>query len=205
MIDAGNLWSSQVERVGSAHLSSTVRAQARRDLRALQRIFSLDAQTIWRLTSAAVTPSMPILRNAWVPWYDLMPDVPQTGTTTRTTLARQIATCNDWADLVTPLEEYWSRYGTGSLARYHVLRWRGTDRRLEGIQHPDSIQLNSLIGHEHQQARLRSNVERLSPACPHTISCSMALLAPASLRRSKPLPMPMPNKDCACLRSAKNL
>ena len=166
LIDAGNLWSSQVERVGSTHISSTLRAQARRDLRAMQRIFSLDAQTLWRLTSAAVTPSMPILRNAWVPWYDLTPDVEQTRTTLRAELARQIATSDDWADLVTPLEEYWSRYGTGSLARYHVLRWQGTDHRLEGIQHPDSIQLNSLIGHERQQSRLRSNVERFITGLP---------------------------------------
>ncbi len=166
LIDAGNLWSSQVERVGSANVSSTVRAQARRDLRAMQRLFSLDAQTLWRLTSAAVTPSMPILRNAWVPWYDLMPDVEQTRTTMRAALARQIAKSDDWATLVTPLEEYWSRYGTGSLARYSVLRWQGTDRRLEGIQYPDSIQLSSLIGHERQQSRLRSNIERFIAGLP---------------------------------------
>ncbi len=166
LIDAGNLWSSQVERVGSAHISPTLRTQARRDLRAMQRIFNLDAHTIWRLTSAAVTPSMPILRNAWLPWYDLTPDVPQTGTTTRTTLAKQIATCNDWAELVTPLEQYWARYGTGSLARYHVLRWRGEERRLEGIKHPDTILLHNLIGHEQQQARLRANIEHILAGLP---------------------------------------
>ncbi len=166
LIDAGNLWSSQVEHIGSAHISSTLRAQARRDLRAMQRIFSLDAQTLWRLTSAAVTPSMPILRNAWMPWHDLMPDIEQTRTTMRAALARQIAASDDWAELVTPLEEYWSRYGTGSLARYSVLRWQGTDRHLVGIQYPDSIQLSSLIGHERQQTRLRSNIERFIAGLP---------------------------------------
>ncbi|GAC1358124.1 MAG: ATP-binding protein [Ktedonobacteraceae bacterium] len=166
LIDAGNLWSSQIERVGSANISSTLRAQARRDLRAVQRIFSLDAQTLWRLTSAAVTPSMPILRNAWVPWYDLTPDVEHVRTTMRAALARQIAASDDWANLVTPLEEYWARYGTGALARYHVLRWQGEERRLEGIRHPDTIQLESLIGHERQQSRLRLNIERFLAGLP---------------------------------------
>jgi hypothetical protein len=166
LIDSGNLWSSQVERVGSAHISPTLRTQARRDLRALQRIFSLDAQTLWRLTNVAVTPSMPILRNAWVPWYDLTPDVPQTGMTTRALLAKQIVACNDWAELVTPLEQYWARYGTGSLARYHALRWHGEEQHLEGIKHPDAILLSNLIGHERQQGHLRANIEHFIAGLP---------------------------------------
>src|SRR5258708_5781827 len=49
LIDDRNPWSEQVERVGSAHVSSTLRAQARRDLRALQRLFQPGAEALWEM------------------------------------------------------------------------------------------------------------------------------------------------------------
>jgi len=161
MIDDRNPWSEQVERVGRARVSSTLRAQGQRDLRTLQRLFRFDAQTLWRLVDTVVAPSLPALRESWIPWRDLAP-LPQhvMPEQARDTLASHLSTCNDWGILVETLEHYWSRHGTGSLARYRALRWAGVEKQLLGIAYPDGIRLENLVGHERQQARLTTNIER---------------------------------------------
>ncbi|GHO84881.1 ATP-binding protein [Dictyobacter formicarum] len=166
LIDDSNLWSAAVEARGSHHISPTLRAQAQRDLRALQRLFQLDARFIWEQTRAVVTPAMPALGEAWVPWQQLQPPTEVDQHHARRNLIQEIAACPNWEELVGPLEQYWSRYGTGALARYHVLRWEGHAKELIGIQHPDPIQLSGLIGHERQQPRIVANVERFLSGLP---------------------------------------
>ncbi|GCE06814.1 ATP-binding protein [Dictyobacter aurantiacus] len=166
LIDDSNLWSTAVEAQGSPHISSALRTQAQRDLRALQRLFRLDAQFIWEQTRALVTPAMPTLDEAWVPWQHLQPPAEIDQQQARHELIQTIAACPNWEELVGPLEHYWSRYGTGKLARYHVLRWDGASKVLSGIQHPDPIQLSGLIGHERQQTRILANVERFLAGLP---------------------------------------
>jgi len=156
LIDDSNLWSTRVER--GEVITSALRAQARRDLRALHLLFQLDAQTLWQLTQEIVVPALPVLRDAWAPWYDLAP--PPEVRTARDDLAYRIAECDDWAELSEPLEAYWSRHGTGPLAHYRVLRWQGNEEGLRGIAHPDPIQLSNLISYEREQTLLKANTER---------------------------------------------
>src|SRR5579883_497866 len=73
LIDDRNPWSEQVERVGPARVSPTLREQARRDLRALQRLFRLEAVSLRDAVEALVVPALPALRDAWTPWRDLAP------------------------------------------------------------------------------------------------------------------------------------
>src|SRR5436309_1110062 len=80
-----------------------------------------------------VTPSMPALQDAWVPWRNLVVPTGAEVSSARAVLVRQIAECDDWTALVEPLEHYWECHGTGSLARYHALRWLGVDEGLQGI------------------------------------------------------------------------
>lgn len=47
----------------------------------------------------------------------------------------------------------------GSLAQYRGLRWR--DGHLEGIEHPDAIQLADLVGYNAQKTALQHNTETL--------------------------------------------
>jgi predicted AAA+ superfamily ATPase len=166
LIDDRNPWSEQVERVGTARVSPTLREQARRDLRSLQRLFRLDAQTLRETVEALVTPALPALRDAWTPWYNLAPLEPEEPLHARDTLARQIAACSDWTELVAPLEQHWARHGTGPSAHYHVLRWLPEERELAGIAHPDRVQLSGLVGQERQQARLNRNIERFLAGLP---------------------------------------
>ncbi len=166
LLEDRNLWSTQVERAGRDSIAPALHAQARRDLRTLQRLFSLDAEMLWRLASTLVAPALPELQDAWIPWYDLIPSPPTEQRDARTMVAGQIAASSDWETLIEPLEEHWSRYGTGPLARYQALRWQGATAQLVGIPHPDPIQLGGLIGHERQQTRLRSNIERFIAGLP---------------------------------------
>jgi uncharacterized protein len=167
LIDDRNPWSEQVERVGRARVSPALRAQGQRDLRTLQQLFRFDAQTLWRLVDTVVAPVLPALRESWIPWRELAP-FPQQAVSeqARETLASHLSASADWGILVETLEHYWSRHGTGSLARYRALRWAGTEKQLLGIAYPDGIRLENLVGHERQQARLTANIERFLAGFP---------------------------------------
>lgn len=166
LIDNRNPWSVQVEGVGLERASSTLRAQARRDLRTLQRLFELDAQTLWRIVDTLVSPALPALHDAWTPWLELAPAPDRQEPDARELLAAQLTENTDWTTLVEPLETYWSRYGTGELARYHVLYWQSLEKQLSGVAHPDPIRLTSLVTQERQQVRLMTNIRRFLAGLP---------------------------------------
>lgn len=159
LIEDSNLWSTRIEREGIGSISPALRKQAERDLRALQHLFHLPAEALLRLTLEAVTPVLPALADAWVPWRDLVVAASEEDYTTRQALAMKIASTADWSTLVAPLEQYWAHHGTGPLSRYYVFRWQGPEDGLLGIAHPDPIQLANLIGYEREQHRLSVNIE----------------------------------------------
>lgn len=168
LIDDRNPWSTQVERVGSARVSPTLRMQARRDLHTLQQLFQLDAAALLDMVNALVTPSLPALRDAWTPWRDLAPRSTNSAQPlhARDALAAQLAASADWTEMLEALELHWTRHGTGPQARYRVLRWDAAGAQLTGIAHPDPIQLTSLVGQERQQARLNKNISRFLAGLP---------------------------------------
>jgi predicted AAA+ superfamily ATPase len=165
LLDADNLWTSLIERSSGSHLSSTLRAQAQRDLRTLQRLFWLSADSLLQLTLDIVTPSFPVLQDAWLPWSFLSVMPADASSHARSVLARTIAQVEDWTQLIAPLEHYWSRHGTGELARYSVFLWQGAEG-LRGISHPDPIQLAGLIGYEHEHRLLLANTRRFLVGLP---------------------------------------
>lgn len=165
LIEDSNLWNTQIEGAGKEKVTQALRAQAQRDLRALQRLAQLDATSLWEVTCAFVTPTMPVLREAWTPWYDLINESEEQSQR-QLRLVEKIVACQDWAELVAPLEEYWSQYGTGKLAHYRMLCWQAEEQSLTGINHPDTMQLNALIGYERQKERLTTNIERFLGGLP---------------------------------------
>jgi predicted AAA+ superfamily ATPase len=161
IIDDINPWSTQAERVGAMNIAPAIRAQAQRDLRTLRLLFDLTAKMIWQTTRDTVTPSLPTLHDAWVPWYELTTiQQLQRQITTREALAHEMAEYEDWSSLVDTLTAHWARQGTGQFARYHVLRWQGKEQGLRGIAYPDPIRLGGLISYEREQTILKTNTER---------------------------------------------
>ena len=167
ILDDTNPWSVQAERVGTTGVATAIREQAGRDLRALRLLFDLTAQTIWDVTCHTIAASMPGLRDAWVPWYNLAPSgLPRLLLSARDAFGHTMIACEDWYTLVDPLTQHWAQHGTGLFAYYHVLRWQGRAEGLSGIAHPDPIQLSGLIGYEREQALLRANLERFLHGLP---------------------------------------
>lgn len=160
-----NPWSSKIERDGIGSVSPAMHEQAQRELRMFLLLFRLHGYELWTLTRTVVAPVLPVLSDAWVPWLRLAPSV-TAKEQPRDTLARQARQTEDWATLVEPLEHYWSLYGTGPLARYNVLRWEGKAEGLQGIGHPDPVQLNGLVTYEREKARLIANTERFLAGLP---------------------------------------
>lgn len=159
IVDSVHPWGTQAERVSSHSIATGLREQAKRDLGVLHLLYHISAQRVWELTQTSVVEFLPDLHDAWVPWYNLAIER-ETAGTARETLLHALATMQDWTTSTTLLEEYWGRHGTGIFARYPVLRWQGRVEGLHGIAHPDSIQLDNLVGYEREKARLQTNLER---------------------------------------------
>jgi predicted AAA+ superfamily ATPase len=167
LLDDVNPWSRQAEQHGERGVSPAFRQQAQRDLRALQRLFQLPAETLWQWTHEVVASVFPALEDAWVPWYELAsPDREEQRSPARESLCQYIAACSDWAMLVEPMTRYWARYGTGHFTRFSVLRWQGREQGLQGVAAPDSIRLANLIGYEREQTLLKANLERFLAGLP---------------------------------------
>ncbi len=167
LIDDINPWSLQAERSGAMSIAPAIRAQAQRDLRTLRLLFDLTAKLIWQTARDMVTPSLPILHDAWVPWFELAPThSQQRQVTARDALAHGLAEYEDWSTLADMLTEHWARHGTGQFARYHVLRWQGKEQGIQGVAYPDPIQLSSLIAYEREQTILKTNTERFLEGLP---------------------------------------
>lgn len=167
VVDDANPWSAQAERVGPDGLGEGMRAQARRELRALRRLFDLGADRLYTAARAAVVAARPALVDTWGHWYNLSsPDEGDGGDEARARLRRRLAETEDWATLDRDLAAYWARHGTGLVARYRALRWDGRAGTLCGIAHPDPIHLDDLVGYEREQGLLTSNAERFLAGLP---------------------------------------
>ena len=64
-----------------------------------------------------------------------------------------------WSESVPQLCDYYRAHGTGVIAQYSALRW--SHGRLVGIETPDPIRLNELVGYDRQKSRLCRNTEAL--------------------------------------------
>ncbi len=64
-----------------------------------------------------------------------------------------------WPEALPSLAHHYQLQGVGLFAQYGALRWRG--QALEGIEYPDPIHLETLIGYPDQQSALKQNTEAL--------------------------------------------
>lgn len=167
ILDDENPWSVQAEGMGPHGVGAGLKEQAGRDLRALQRLCDLDAHAVWQLTRDVVANAQPPMADAWVPWIELAsPHADDSGNPARSAVRRRLVACRDWPALAVELEEHWSHHGTGTVARYRMLRWEGRAEGWHGIAHPDPIQLSDLVGYEREQSLLTANVERFLQGLP---------------------------------------
>jgi uncharacterized protein len=132
-------------------VGAAVMEQARLDLRTLQALFELDAETLLGIVERAV----PGLAGIWVPWRD---PVDGDEDSPRETVARKLAGAEDWGAAAELLEGYFARHGAGAFGRYRAFRWDGEG--LRAVIRPDPVRLDGLISYEREREPLVENTRR---------------------------------------------
>jgi uncharacterized protein len=64
----------------------------------------------------------------------------------------------NWGELTNSVAAYYQQAGVGIFGQYRALRWQD---RLQGIAHPDRVEIANLIGYEQQKATLIKNTGSL--------------------------------------------
>ncbi len=159
LLEDENPFSLRAERGEPA--SHSLVEQTRRDLRSLQALFDLDAETMLGLVATAV----PSAEEIWVPWRDPdRADEAGPGASPRRALAGKLATTEDWGGLGDTLAGHYAVHGAGIFGRYQAFRWESGG--LRAVPNSDPVRLEALIGYEREREPLLRNTERLLAGLP---------------------------------------
>ncbi|MDA8336871.1 MAG: ATP-binding protein [Peptococcaceae bacterium] len=132
---------------GADRMSESLKAAARTDLRILHNLFRVDASVVRESLGSEHL------------WRDLGSGRAAGQTAIRTVLSG----ARDWSDCLEQLAAYHQEAGAGLFARYHAFRWRD---RLEGIETPDPVALDDLVGYRSQRRIVVANTERFLAGLP---------------------------------------
>jgi len=146
-----NPFSRQVQTADLTELPAGLVQAARHDLQVLQRLYWCDGEQL-NLWIQAIAP----LPQPITVWH-APPIIPHS-------IQAKLAATEDWADALPALAAHYRHQGTGQFAQYRAFRWQ--TGKLNGINHPDPIQLNTLVGYETQKATLIQNTEFLLQGLP---------------------------------------
>lgn len=164
LLDAETSFSLRAEAVGPEGVSLTLMSQARRELRLLQGLYRLDADTLLNAvrTSAASFPD--VLEALPVPWTSFVQHTTPapSADSGRQRMAATLADATDWGALALDLAAYYHQHGTGLFARFRAFRWVSTPGggHLEGVASPDPIRLSGLVGYERERTPVLRNTEQ---------------------------------------------
>ena len=154
LLDDENPFSRSAER---GRPRAGVMEQARQDLRTLQALFDLDAETL----ISGVEHTAPELTGLWASWTD--PNPAGEGSP-RHAAARKLAAASDWSGCAELLSDYHARHGAGPFGRHRAFRWsRDT---LVPVERPDPVGLRDLISYEREREPLALNTRRLVAGSP---------------------------------------
>jgi predicted AAA+ superfamily ATPase len=137
-------------------MSPFVLEQAKRDLRTLRELFTLDAAMLFGMVETAV----PDLAGVWVRWTNPKP----AEESPRHTIARKLSAAGDWGACTELLVGHYARHGAGIFGRYRAFRWSADG--LRAVPRPEPVRLSGLVGYEHEQEPLLRNTERFLAGLP---------------------------------------
>jgi hypothetical protein len=154
ILRADNPFTRQAQRVELQALPPVLIAAAQHDLQALQSLYQCSGDQVshW-VQTASHLPVPPVV-------WEQTAVAPTQEWSVRERLQKQ----ERWADVLPDLAAYYGRFGTGLFAEYRALRWRSG--KLEGISHPDPVQLTELVAYESQRETLLKNTEFLLAGYP---------------------------------------
>ena len=174
LLECESPFSRKAQRAGTQSIGPALLAQVRRDLGALQALFSLDAA---RLARAAAHAANAETSDAWVPWQDFAPLTGNDGPAAPTShvLKERFAASGDWPALAEALAEQYARIGAGPFGRYRAFRWvhddgsghgSGRGGELVGVASPDPIRLHQLVGYDRERELVLQNTEQFLAGYP---------------------------------------
>ncbi|NJM74623.1 MAG: ATP-binding protein [Acaryochloridaceae cyanobacterium RU_4_10] len=144
ILAADNPFTRQAQHHDLSALPQNLVEAARHDLNILQQWAIQGPQWVQAAIAYKTTVTLPILESS---------------STHESDCAFDFAAFSNWADALPALVQHYGQEGIGLFAQYKALRWRNS--LLEGIDHPDTIQLSDLVGYDWQQMALKQNTEAL--------------------------------------------
>ncbi|MUL38426.1 ATP-binding protein [Gloeocapsopsis dulcis] len=136
-----NPFSQQVQQTEA--VPPALLAAAKQDLQALQKLYQCSSDILSQWVQVATGLHTPLA--VWDHQAKERCEVPFHHT-------------ENWESLISDLAAYYRKFGTGLFAN-RALRWQAG--RFVGILHPDTIQLDQLVGYELQKETLLKNTEFL--------------------------------------------
>jgi predicted AAA+ superfamily ATPase len=137
-----NPFSHQVQHQEVKNLSPSLIIAVKQDLQILQSIYYCTPQQIGNWVKIASQMQIPLI--SWeldITTTSFLNDYPY------------------WEDSLEDLATHYRQNGTGIMAKYQALKW--DNGKLEGIKHPDTVQLSEIVGYEAQKQALIQNTEFL--------------------------------------------
>lgn len=137
-----NPFSKQVQTIAIEHLSPSLVAAAKNDLKILQNIHNCSNGKIIQWIQSASQAAKNLI--IWKPTPS-----PKTCLHNR----------DNWQNALPQIAQHYRQHGTGIFARYTAFRWQ--NGQLIGISQPDSRQLSEIVAYESQKETLVKNTQSL--------------------------------------------
>jgi uncharacterized protein len=160
-----NVLSRKAERTGATGLGDALRWEARHELGLLQTLYE---QGGFILASEAFSALGHVSSPGWR-GYQPLGGGPAIHASEALAFKQKLGSSNDWPSLLDELVVTYAKAGTGIFGRYRAFRWvhgREGGGRLEGVEYPDSVRLQDLVGYEHEREPVVRNAERFAAGLP---------------------------------------
>lgn len=161
-----NPFSLKAQRASLDAMGPSLIEAARRDLRLLHDLFSVDEAAVFRLLRERLGDDARDL----VPWDALRPNLSSADlfNPSAPAIKSRLASTADWDALLEDLAAHYATAGTGIFARFRAFRWIDRDGvgHLEGVATPDPISLDELVEYDLERSLLIKNTEQFVEGFP---------------------------------------
>jgi uncharacterized protein len=159
-----NVLSRKADRTGSAGVGEALRREAMHELGLLQTIYEQGGMI---LASEAYSALGHVTSPGWR-GYRPLGNGPAIHAPEALEFKRKLGSSADWSSLLDELMATYAKSGTGIFGRFRAFRWvHGREGgKLEGVDYPDTIRLQDLVGYEHERTPVVTNAERFASGLP---------------------------------------
>lgn len=163
-----NAFSRGVSLYSLEKLGPSLQDAARGDLARLQALFRIDGISARKALLLKMGENS-IPYGGLPLWKDLS-TITTTGKYTKNCPGRELKalllSSSDWPACLKNLVRYYREAGSGLFGRYRAFQWSGVEGRLVGIDEPDPVRLEELVGYQDQRQEVVDNTEKLLAGLP---------------------------------------